>query len=225
VSLSDALQAVATEYERTSGVRVTLNLASSNTLARQIVEGAAVDVFISADRPQMAVVESAGRIERGSAIDLLSNQLVIVVPAESRLAIQAPRDLLSPTVRRIALGDPAAVPAGTYAKQYLDSLGLWPSLSRRIVPAASVRAALAAVESGDVDAAIVYATDAGIARRSRIAFRVPPRDGPSIVYPVAAIAGARHREEAVRFIDYLRSAPAQATFRRYGFLPPGRVTR
>jgi len=149
---------------------------------------------------------------------LLSNTLVVV----SNIPLRNPRDLLR--VGRIALGDPNAVPAGVYARQYLQRIGLWRDLLPKIIPMENVRAALASVDGGNVDAAIVYKTDAMLARRARVAFEIDGPDAPHIVYPVAIVRSSRHPAAARRFFGYLTSPEAAAVFRRFGFvtLPPTR---
>src|SRR5437762_547884 len=129
VSLTEVLQQLAPMYQMKTGDRVLLNLGSSNTLARQISFGAGPDVFISADEAQMDAV--AARIDPASRVDLLSNQLAIAVPDDRPRTMTSARDLLDPAIRRIAIGDPAAVPAGVYAKRYLQMLGIWPDLASR----------------------------------------------------------------------------------------------
>jgi molybdate transport system substrate-binding protein len=217
VSLTDALSAVAKDYaaDRRGGVR--FNFAASNVLARQIVEGAPVDLFISADEAQMNVVAAAGLLQDGSRVDLLGNQLAVVVPSDRPRTLSSIAQLGEPSFRRIALGDPAAVPAGVYARQYLEKEGLWQAVQSRVVPAASVRAALAAVESGAADAAIVYRTDARSALRATVAWVVPVDRGPRIVYPAAIVRGSKHAGQAARFLDYLRGATAGRTFSGFGF--------
>jgi molybdate transport system substrate-binding protein len=213
VSLTEALQEIATAFEREHGVRVALNLAASNVLSRQIVAGAKADVFISADAAQMAAVERAGLARR--SVDLLTNRLAVLVAADSKASIAAPVDLLRPEVRRIAIGDPAGVPAGVYAKRYLEQAGVWAKLESKIVPAASVRAALAALESGNVEVAIVYNSDAAIARRARVAYPSPSE--PVALYPAALVSES---PEAARFFSYLRSRRADRVFERHGFGVP-----
>ena len=129
------------------------------------------------------------------------------------------RELTSPVYRRIAIGDPAAVPAGVYAKAYLQQEGLWAALEAKIVPSGSVRAALAAVESGAADAAIVYRTDARVALKATVAYVVPADRGPRIVYPAAIVRGSGAPAEAKRFLDFLRGATAARIFQRFGFSP------
>ena len=224
VSLTEVLQTIARAYERGMlgrGERIVLNLAGSNTLARQIAEGAPVDLFISADGAQMDRVEQASRILAGSRVDLLSNQLVVVVPDDRARLFRSPRDLLDPEIRRIAVGDPAAVPAGVYAKQYLEAQGLWPQVRAKIVPTMSVRGTLSAVEAGNADAGIVYRTDAAIATRVIVALAVPVEDGPSIDYPAAVMVDAPNQAGARRFLAHLQGPDAAAAFERAGFIVRG----
>jgi molybdate transport system substrate-binding protein len=219
VSLTDALTAIASDYGREGRGSVRFNFGASNTLARQIVNGAPVDAFISADAAQMDVVAEAGLVKDGSRIDLLSNQLAIVVPSDRPRTFRSARDLADPAFKRIALGDPAAVPAGVYARQYFEKEGLWDRIAPRVVPAGSVRAALASVESGAADAAVVYRTDARVARRATVAWVVPADRGPRILYPAAIVRTSANAAAAQRFLDYLRGEVAARTFAGYGFTP------
>jgi molybdate transport system substrate-binding protein len=217
VSLTDALSAIAADYANAGRGRIRFNFGASNVLARQIVQGAPVDLFISADEAQLEIVARAALIKEGSRVDLLGNQLAVVVPSDRPRTFSSIAQIADPAFRRIALGDPAAVPAGIYAKQYLEMEGLWKSVEPRVVPSASVRAALAAVEAGGADAAIVYRTDARSALRATVAWVVPSDRGPRIVYPAAVVSGSRNADEAARFLDYLRSADAARVFGRFGF--------
>ena len=217
-SLSEAIDAVADPFEAEHGIRILLNVAGSHMLASQIIEGAPVDVFISADVLQMQRAEGAGRIDPAQRIDLLSNRLVIVVPSDRAGTVARPRDLVNAPIERIALGDPEAVPAGVYARRYLESQGLWESVADRIVPARSVRAALRAVEAGTVDAGIVYRTDVQTSAGAVIAFAVPLADGPSIVYPAAIVRDAPNPTDAARFLDYLQGDDARRRFDAAGFI-------
>jgi molybdate transport system substrate-binding protein len=222
VSLTDVLQQLAPIYQQATGDQLVLNVGASNTLARQIRFDAGVDVFISADEAQMNAV--AAQIEGSSRVDLLSNQLAIAVPDDRPRTMMSARDLLDPAIRRVAIGEPAAVPAGVYAKQYLQSIGIWPDVERKIVPAGSVRLALAAVESGAADAAIVYHTDVAIAARAREALLIPAAEGPRIVYPAAIVRAGKNHEGGRRFLTFLQTPAAAALFTRAGFiaLPPAR---
>ena len=218
-SLTDVLQQIASVYESRGGERVILNLGASNTLARQIAAGARVDVFISADEVQMDAV--AAQTVPGSRKDLLSNQLAIAVPDDRPQVFASARDLARPAIRRIAMGDPAAVPAGVYAKQYLQRIDIWTAVAPKLVPAGSVRLALAAVENGAADAAIVYRTDIATARRAREAFVVPIDEGPRIRYPAAILTGGPNPEGAKRFLEFLDTLEAVVLFKRAGFVPLG----
>lgn len=216
VSLTDALTAVAEAYART-GATVRFNFAASNVLARQVVNGAPVDVFISADEAQMDVVASAGLLVAGSRVDLLRNQLAVAVSNDRPRTLKGIGDLRDPSFRRIAIGDPAAVPVGVYAKQYLEKEGLWSAIQPRLVPTGSARAALAAVESGAADAAIVYRTDIRVALKATVAWIVPADRGPRIVYPAAIVKSTASAAESKRFLDFLRGDQAARVFERSGF--------
>ncbi len=168
----------------------------------------------------MDEVQAAGLVRPGDRVDLLSNRLVVVVPSGATTALPAPEDLAR--VRRLALGDPQAVPAGIYARQWLEKRGLWERLRDRVVPTLDVRAALAAVESGNADAGIVYETDAAISKRVRVALEVPEAEAPRIVYPAALLATAKGAPPRA-FFESLRSPEARAVFERLGFeFLPGR---
>lgn len=216
-SLSDVLRELAAIEQKATGDTVQLNLGASSTLARQIEAGAPADLFFSADEAKMDDLAKAGLIDPTTRRSLLSNTLVIVVAADSQLRFRSAADLVRAAVRRIAIAEPASVPAGIYAREYLRRVGLWDSLAGRFVPTENVRAALAVVESGDVDAGIVYRTDALISRKVRIAWEVPAADGPRISYPVALVKGGGNPAGARRFLALLLSPAGRAVFAKYGF--------
>jgi len=213
-SLADAVEEIGRAYERDSGSRVVVNVGASSDLARQILAGAGADLFFSADRAQMDVVEKAGLVRASDRVELLSNVLVVVVPADAPTRVSSPADLA--LLRRIALADPEAVPAGVYARSYLESIGLWPALKDRVIPTLNVRAALAAVESGNADAGLVYRTDAALSRRVRVAFTVTRERGPRIVYVLAPLAASR-KPAALELARRLAGPEARTIFERYGF--------
>jgi molybdate transport system substrate-binding protein len=217
-SLSDALKEAAAIYGPASGDRLVFNLAGSNALARQITEGAPADVFFSADEARMDELAKAGLVAEETRRTLLSNTLVAVVNAEGGAAVAAPADLAGPAVRRLALAETRTVPAGIYAREYLEKIGLWERVMGKVVGTENVRATLAVVEAGNADAGIVYKTDALISKRVRIAFEVPADEGPKIAYPVAVVRDAREAEAARRFVTWLGSEEAMAVFEKYGFL-------
>jgi molybdate transport system substrate-binding protein len=217
-SLSDALREIGTSWEKSTGVGVTFDFGASSLLARQIREGAPADLFLSADEAQMDGLEKAGFVEAGTRRSTLSNTLVIVVPADSPLRIASEKDLAGPRVGTLALAEPTSVPVGVYSKKFLEGKGLWALVAPKVVPTENVRATLAAVESGNVDAGIVYRTDALISKKVKIAFEVPAAAGPPISYPFALVKGAPHAAEARRFLEHLESPAARTAFEKHGFL-------
>ena len=217
-SLTDALRAVAANYEKQSGDKIVFNFAASSLLARQIAEGAPADIFFSADEAQMDMLVKKGAIDPATRKSPLSNSLVVVIPAGSGLQIKSPNDLTNAEVQQIALADPKAVPAGVYAKTWLEKLHLWSAVEPKVVPTENVRGALAAVASGNVDAGVVYKTDAAISRKVKIAYEVPRADGPDIRYPMALVKNSPQPEAAKQFLDYLSSDQAGQVFIHYGFL-------
>lgn len=220
VSLTDALEVLGPMYSARGGGAVRFNFGASNALARQIVHGAPVDLFISADARQMDVAASAGAIAAGTRVGLLGNRLAVVTSAARPLRIPDAQALAAPAVRRLAIGDPAAVPVGAYARQYLQAKGVWEALQPRLVPVASARAAVAAVETGGVDAAVVYESDT-VRPTLAVAFVVAGPDAPRIVYPAAILSASRRQDDARRFLEFLCGADAAAVFTRYRFVPLG----
>lgn len=217
-SLTDSLEKVAAQYEKETHDKIVFNFAGSSMLARQIEEGAPADIFFSADEAQMDRVQNKGLLVVGTRHSRLSNRLVIIVAADSSLSIAAPRDLAKPAVNRIALADPRSVPAGVYAREFLTKEKLWDAIEPKVVPTANVRGALAAVESGDVEAAIVYKTDAAISKRVKIAYEISQAEGPKISYPMAVLKDAPRPAAARRFLQYLDSPAAGKVFTEFGFI-------
>ena len=217
-SLTESLQEIATAYEKQTGDKIVFNFAASGPLVRQIEAGAPADLFFSADEAKMDDAEKMDLLVKGSRCSLLSNRLVIVAALDGKSAISSPKDLASAGVGRVALGDAKTVPAGAYAKEYLSKLKIWDSVGEKAVPCESVRAVLAAVESGNVDAGIVYKTDAAISRKVKVVFEVPTADGPVISYPLALLKDSPHPDAAKKLIAYLSSADAGRVFIRKGFM-------
>jgi molybdate transport system substrate-binding protein len=216
-SLTNALREIGIEWKRSAGLDVAFNFGASSLLARQIREGAPADLFLSADEAQTNGLERAGLLEPGTRQSILSNTLVIVVPEDSPLRVRSARDLATSHVQRIALGEPGSVPVGVYSKKFLESIGIWTLVAQKVVPTENARATLAAVESGNVDAGIVFRTDALVSRKVKVAFEVPSAGGPVISYPFALVKGAPQEAAARRFLEHLQSAAARAVFARHGF--------
>jgi molybdate transport system substrate-binding protein len=219
-SLTDALTGVNAAYVAAHpGVTIVPNFASSGTCQQQIEQGVPCDVFLSAARLQMDNLENRGLLLAGSRIDLLNNRLVLIVPSASTLGITGFVDLASAAVKRIAIGDPASVPAGSYARDTLESLGLYDTLQSKLVMAANVRQALAYVETGDADAGMVFSTDALVSSRVKVVASAPDKINSLIAYPVAITKSSKNADAALEYIDFLRSASAMAIFEEYGFSP------
>jgi molybdate transport system substrate-binding protein len=217
-SLAEALKEIGAAYQAKSLHTANFNFGASSTLARQIEEGAPTDIFFSADLPQMDRLEQNGRLEPGSRTNLLSNQLVIVVPADSTLVITSPKDLLKPEVKKIALAEPSSVPVGLYTSKYLKQEGLWDKVKGKIVPVLDVRATLASVESANVEAGFVYKTDAAISKKVKVVYAVPFDKGPKITYPVAIIRESKKKDAARDFFNFVLSPSGKNTFKKYGFV-------
>jgi molybdate transport system substrate-binding protein len=216
-STGGPLDRIAERFEQETGIPVELNYAASSTLARQIEAGADAGVFISANAEWMDYLERLGLIEAVSRADVLSNGLVVVVPRGGGPAGRGAADLPALLAGRVALGDPGHVPAGRYARQALERLGLWDQVSGRVIGAIDVRAALRLAETGEADAAIVYATNAIGSAGIQVAARLDPSLHDPIVYSAASCAGAGAGARA--FLEYLRGAEAAAIFGAAGFAP------
>jgi molybdate transport system substrate-binding protein len=217
-SLTDVLKEIGTGYQSKSKHTVKFNFGPSNGLARQIEEGAPADIFFSADLPQMDTLDKNGRLEPGTRKNLLSNQLVIIAPADSKLALSSPKDLLKADVKRIALAEPSSVPVGIYSSKYLTDEGLWDQIKAKVVPVQDVRATLAVVESGNVEAGFVYKTDAAVSKKVKIVYEVPIDKGPKITYPIAIVKESKRKDAARDFLTYIQSSAAKASFKKYGFV-------
>ncbi|MES2438127.1 MAG: molybdate ABC transporter substrate-binding protein [Verrucomicrobiota bacterium] len=215
-SLTDSLKEIAVRYENETGDKVRFNFAASNTLAQQIQAGAPADLFFSADEAKMDGLAAAGLILKETRKDLLGNSLVIITQ-ENGLKISAPADLAKSAIKHLSLGDPKAVPAGVYAKAWLEKIGLWTSVEAKVVPAENVRAAMAVVESGNAEAGIVYKTDASISKKVTVAMEIPAAEGPKITYPAAVLKDSRNPAAARQLLTYLADQSADETFAKFGF--------
>lgn len=219
-SLTEAFREIGTRFEAARpGTQVRFNFGASGALAQQIVQGAPADVFASADQEAMDRVAQRQVIDAVTRRDFARNTLVLAVPARDAPPIAGLADLGSPAVRRIALGKPASVPAGRYARQALEAAGLWGTLAPKLVFADSVRQALDYVARGEVEAGFVYATDAALLPgKLQVALTVAGH--PPITYPAAAVRDSRQPALARAFVDFLATPEAQAVLARRGFSPP-----
>lgn len=218
-SLSNVIGEISTSFEQQGGAHVKISFAASSVLARQIEAGGKADVFISADQEWMDYLAQRGLIDRKSRRNLVGNQLVLIAPADSTLELKiAPGfDIVSALKGgRLATGDPDTVPVGKYARSSLVSLGVWDDMADRVVRADNVRGAMMFVARGEVPLGIVYTTDALVDRKVRIVDTFPENTHAPITYPGANILGAR--SEAAAYLQYLGSAEAIATWKKFGFL-------
>jgi molybdate transport system substrate-binding protein len=199
---------------------VRFNFASSGTLQQQIQRGAPVDVFISAADKQMNALATKNLILHSTRRILAHNELVLVVPRMARVPIRNFSDLGSPSVRRIAIGAPASVPAGQYAEQMLRKLGLWNRVQPKAVQGKDVREVLTQVALGNVDAGLVYRTDAATTPQVRIVKAAPKGSHQSINYPMAVVTSTRNGTTARGFLSFLQTSTAKAILKRRGFLVP-----
>jgi molybdate transport system substrate-binding protein len=215
-SLSNALSEVSAHYQ---AAKVVHAFAASSALAKQIDNGAAADIFISADNKWMDYLADKKRINHASRKDLLANQLVLIAPKNRGFEVRLDPsfDLPQAFSGKLCTGDIDAVPAGIYAKQALSYLNWWPSIKNRIVGAQDVRAALVFVERGECAAGIVYATDAKISSKVELVATFPEASHLPIVYPAALVNGSQNNKLASDYLLYLQSAPALAIFKKYGF--------
>ena len=217
-SLINAIEEIRPAFQEKEGIELAVSYGGSQMLAQQIVQGAPADLFISAGEGPVGLL--AGRdLTDGGARSLASNDLVVV----SRMAgtpLESIEDLASGLVGRIAIADPDLAPAGAYARESLVNLGLWESLTDKLVLSPNVRVALAYVEAGNADAALVYRTDAMASSGLRVLDIVPADTYSTVVYPAVLIRGSGGRERAELFVDHLQTPSVREVFARYGFLPP-----
>lgn len=218
-SLKNALDDASVAYEKETGTKALISYAASSTLAKQVESGAPADLFISADLDWMDYLQKRNLIKADTRATLLGNKLVLIAPASNTAKVDikpgfALADLLGN--ERLAMADPAAVPAGKYGKAALEKLGVWDAVSSKIAPAEDVRSALLLVSRGETPLGIVYATDAAADKGVRIVAAFPEDSHPPIVYPAAVLASSDNAEAAA-FLDYLKSYKARPFFERQGF--------
>jgi molybdate transport system substrate-binding protein len=223
-SLGEALRELASVFEASnSAVKLRLNLGASGALLQQIAKGAPVDVFVSADEETMDQAQRQALIDPQSRRDLLSNTLVVIVPAGAPSVPASLTDLAdmaaSGRYARIAIGLPASVPAGRYARLALEAAGIWKTVEAKTIAANSVRQALDYVARGEANAGFVYATDAAIMPdKVKVAMKVDTVK--PIRYPVAIVSGAPNPAAARQFVDFLFTEQAQNVFAKHGFGKP-----
>lgn len=219
VSLKDALAEIQKNYQaKNPSIKLIYNLGASGSLQKQIEQGAPADLFISAAAKQMNDLDGKGLISKATRIDLLKNQLVIVVPKSSTISITGYEDLAKSEVQKIGMGEMSAVPAGQYAEEVLTKLGIWEKIKAKAVLAKDVRTVLTYVETGNVEAGIVYKSDAVASDKVKIAAAAPEGSHQPIVYPAAVLSGTKQQKAAEDFLNYLGTPECKAIFEKYGFI-------
>lgn len=218
VSLKDALTEIQANYRKKSpNVKLVFNLGASGSLQKQIEQGAPADIFISAAPKQMDELEAKNMVHKATRKNLVENKLVLIVPEKSTLGLAKFEDLTKSGVERLGVGEPAVVPAGQYAQQVLQKMGLWDRLKDKIVYAKDVRTVLAYVETGNVEAGIVYKTDAAVSTKVKIAATAPEGTHKPVIYPAAVLTASKQQKAAEEFLAYLAGPEGKAVFEKYGF--------
>jgi len=217
-SLTDAVGEINALYKKENpNVNVIANFAAPGTIQQQIENGAPADVFISASPTQMDALQKKHLIIENTRKDLLRNKVVLVVPGDSTLGIKSFNDLTGDTVKKVAIGDPESVAAGMYARDIFNEFGITDALKPKLVLAANVRQVLQYVESSNVDAGVVFMTDAKISRAVQVVANAPDDINNKVVYPVAVIDTGEDRAAAADYEEFLFGSQAGAVFEKYGF--------
>jgi|WetSurMetagenome_2_1015567.scaffolds.fasta_scaffold33265_3 molybdate transport system substrate-binding protein len=220
-SLTDAMNDIISLYnKKDTALTITPVYGSSGSLRAQIEQGAPVDIFFSAAESHMKKLVDEGFVMDGTTVDLLKNEVVLIVPESGNNPVTSFDSLTSDSVKQIAIGEPESVPAGTYAKETLTTLGTWNALSaaNKFVFAKDVRQVLTYVEQGEVQAGIVYSTDAAISNKVTVVCNAPDGSHKPVIYPVAIIKTTQNAAGAKAFYAFLCSKDARAVFAKYGFI-------
>jgi len=217
-SMTDAMKEIANSYEKkNANIKIVLNFASSGALQQAIEQGAPADVFISAAQKQMDSLEKSGLLATGTRKNLLENKVVLIVPKDSKLKLTKFEDVLNADVKKIGLGEPKGVPVGQYSAEIFKKLGILDEVNAKAVFGSSVRQVLSWVDAGEVDAGVVYATDAAISNGNKVICTAPAGSHKPVVYPMAIIKSTKQLAPAQAFVDYLASAEGKKIFEKYGF--------
>lgn len=215
-SLQNALEDLQQTYEAEhDNVTIVYNFGGSGALKQQIEQGAPVDVFFSAAEDKFDELVETGAIDKAQGTDLLANELVVVVPTPNEKNITSFEDLTK--ADKIALGTPESVPAGKYGVETLENMQLWEALEPKVVYAKDVRQVLTYTETENVDAGLVYNTDAMISDKVATIATAPAKTHTPIIYPVGVIKNTKHTAEAQDFYNFLQSEEAMKVFEQYGF--------
>ncbi len=217
-SLQDALEEIQPLFQQTQpNLKINYNFGASGALQQQIEQGAPADVFFSAATKQMNALQEKNLILPATRRNFLTNRLVLIEPINSRLKINNFRQLTNTNVKRIAVGEFRSVPVGQYSEELLRNLKILAQVRAKLVFGNNVRNVLAAVESGNADAGIVYATDAKLSNKVRLVATASENLHSPIVYPIAVISSSKNPDSAKKYIQFLNDKPAISVFKKYGF--------
>ncbi len=218
ISLKNAFEEIGKIYESMHHSKVIFNFGASGNLLKQIAGGAPVDVFASAAQKDMDEAERQGLVLPETRTDFAGNKVVLIVPAEAETSLKSFEGLSSAEIKRIAAGNPKTVPAGRYADDVFRYYNIWDLIKQKLILTENVRQALDYVVRGEVDAGVVYATDAAMETRAvRIIASAPESSHKPVVYPVAVVKGASDKSAAMAFIALLQSAQGKKILQKYGF--------
>ncbi|MBP2626835.1 MAG: molybdenum transporter, periplasmic molybdate-binding protein [Firmicutes bacterium] len=217
MGLKDALLEIQQKYEADHPIKIVYNLASSGALQTQIEQGASTDLFISAANKQMDALQKKNLIIPATRKNLVGNQLVLIVPKASKLELQSFQDLTNSNVTRFGMGMPDTVPAGEYAKQVLEKLQVWETVQEKAVMTKDIHTVLTYVETGNVEAGIVFSTVAAASDKVKVVAIAPENTHEPITFLGAVICGTKHPKEAEGFLQYLTSSDGMAVLNKYGF--------
>ena len=217
-SLKNAMEVIQQTYqEEHPEIKLTFNFGGSGSLQQQISNGAPVDLFFSADKVKFDRLVVDGTISETDKTDLLGNELVLITPKEKPSSLTSFGDLAKEEIHTISIGTPETVPAGTYAKELLKQINVWEKIESKVIFAKDVRQVLTYIETSNVDAGIVYKTDAMISNKVQIVATANPNTHTPIIYPIGVIKNTKHYEEARDFYTYLQSTESMKVFTDYGF--------
>ena len=216
-SLKNCIQDLSAMYtEKNPQVTITSNFGASGALQQQIEQGAPADVFFSAGIKQMNALKEKGMMIDSSVKNILENKVVLITP-KNAAALDFFEDLAKSSVKKIGVGEPKSVPVGQYTEQIFQNLGLTDKVASKLILAKDVREVLSWVETGNVDAGVVYETDAKISKDVTICSTAPEGSHKKVIYPIGVVKASKQAAEAQKFVDFLFSDAAKEVFARYGF--------
>ncbi|MBE5959188.1 MAG: molybdate ABC transporter substrate-binding protein [Lachnospiraceae bacterium] len=215
-SLTDVCDEIKEKYEKDNKVILTFSYASSGALQTQIEEGIKADMFMSASTDQMDILTEGGFIDKDSTKNLLENKVVLITSKEKN-DVTSFEDIKEDKVKLVGIGNPESVPAGKYAKQVFESLGMWDVVEKKANLGADVRTVLTWVEAGEADCGVVYETDAKVSDKVKIVATAEKGLCKDIIYPVGTLSNSENKDEVKKLTDYMSSSEGMETFKKYGF--------